>query len=355
MVVAVLAGDGVGPEVIGEAVRVLKALQRHGVHVELIEAPIGGVANDRFGDPLPQSTLDLALSADAVLFGAVGGPQFAHVPRGKRPGDGLLRLRKSLGLYANIRPSRIFPELIGVSTLKPEMVRDLDLVVIRELIGDVLFGEPRYVGKTEQGLRIGVNTMIYREDEIERIARFAFQMAQTRRNKVCSIDKANVLETSELWREVVSEVGRCYPQVELSHMYVDDAAMALVRRPTQFDVIVTGNLFGDILSDEAVMLTGSMGVLPSASLGAEKAALYEPVHGASNAIAGKNQANPLGAILSAAMMLRQSLNLAESSERIEKSVRKVLAAGLRTPDIAEPGCQHVVSTTEMGMAVAEAL
>jgi len=354
MLLAILPGDGVGPEVITQATRVLKALEHHGVHLELVEAPIGGAAYEISGDPLPQSTLDLAHRADAILFGAVGGPQYANLPRGKRPGDGLLKLRRSLGLFANIRPAVMFPELIGTSSLKPEIVRGLDLVIIRELIGDVLFGEPRRVGVADNGQRMALNTMCYQEDEVARIAHVAFQMARTRRKTVCSIDKANVLETSELWRTIVSETGRNYPDVALSHMYVDDAAMALVRRPGQFDVIVTANLFGDILSDEAVMLTGSMGVLPSASLGTKKAALFEPVHGASNAIAGKNEANPCGAILSAAMLLRQSLGLNDAAERVEKAVRTALANGYRTPDIHEPGCK-LVGTEEMGSAVTEVI
>lgn len=352
MKVAVLPGDGVGPEVIAQAVRVLKALERHGVCIELAEAPIGGVAYDMLGDPLPQETLDLAQRADAILFGAVGGSQYASLPQGKRPGDGLLRLRKSLGFYANLRPAVMFPELIGGSPLKPEVVQGLDLIIVRELIGDVYFGEPRHLGKSEDGQRLAVNTMCYREDEIARIAHVAFRTARTRRHRLCSIDKANVLETSVLWRAVVCEVGRLYPDVELAHMYVDDAAMALVRNPTQFDVIVTANMFGDILSDEAVMLTGSMGVLPSASFGDGSFGLYEPVHGAASNLAGKDAANPLGAILSMAMLLRQSLGLDQAAERVERAVRNVLAKGYRTADIAEPNGHVAVGTQQMGAAVA---
>ena len=353
--IAILPGDGVGPEVIAQAVLVLKALDPHGVGIEWDEAPIGGIAYETSGDPLPQATLDLAKKADAVLFGAVGGSQYATLPRGKRPGDGLLRLRKSLGLYANLRPVVAFPELIGVSTLRPEFVQGLDLVVIRELIGDVYFGEPRYLSKSEDGQRLAVNTMCYREDEIARIAHVAFRTAQARRHKVCSIDKANVLETSVLWRDVVCQIAQSYPDVELSHMYVDDAAMALIRLPTQFDVIVTANLFGDILSDEAVMLTGSMGVLPSASFGEGSFALYEPVHGAANALAGKDAANPLGAILSLAMLLRRSLHLEQAAQQVENAVRSALAKGYRTADIAGSAGDIVVGTKQMGAAVADLL
>jgi 3-isopropylmalate dehydrogenase len=354
MKIALLPGDGVGPEVTRAAARVLRALERHGVRLDFAEAPIGAAAYDRFGDPLPSETLALARDADAILFGAAGGFEYEALPRGKRPGDGLLRLRKTLGLYANFRPAILFPELIGASTLKPEAVRGLDLVILRELNGDIYFGEPRGIAAGADGEREGVNTMRYKESEVARIAHVAFRTARTRRRMVCSVDKANVLETSELWRGVVEEVGRSYPDVALTHLYVDAAAMSLVRKPTQFDVIVTGNMFGDILSDEAAMLTGSIGMLPSASLGDGPKGLYEPVHGSAPDIAGKDVANPIAAILSAAMMLRQSLALPEAASRIEAAVRAALAKGYRTADIAEPGAR-VVGTEEMGAAIEAAL
>jgi 3-isopropylmalate dehydrogenase len=352
MHIAVLGGDGIGPEVVAQAVVVLKALERHGVRFEYAEALIGAAAAERFGEILPKSTFELASGADAILFGAVGGYEEDALPRGKRPGDALLHLRKALGLYGNFRPVVMFPELIGASTLKPDVVRDLDLVILRELNGDIYFGEPRSICTDKCGRRVGVNTMRYAEDEIARIAHMGFRAAQRRKRKLCSVDKANVLETSELWRTVVNEISHEYPDVELSHLYVDAAAMTLVRQPSRFDVIVTGNIFGDILSDEAAMLTGSIGMLPSASLGDGTKGLYEPVHGSAPDIAGKDIANPLAAILSAALMLRWSFGLNDAADRVEAAIRKALAKGYRTADLAEHGTR-VVGTKEMGNAVAE--
>ncbi len=354
MTIAILPGDGIGPEVVTQAVRVLRALERRGVHLELEEAPIGATAYEKHGDPLPPATFELAQRADAILFGAAGGFEYETLPRGKRPGDAVLRLRKTLTIYANFRPAILFPELLGASTLKPEVVRGLDLLILRELNGDIYFGEPRGTTTGADGRRAAFNTMRYQEAEVARIAHVAFRAARGRRRQVCSVDKANVLETSELWRSVVTEVGRQYPDVELTHLYVDAAAMSLVRKPTQFDVIVTGNLFGDILSDEAAMLTGSIGMLPSASLGEGTKGLYEPVHGSAPDIAGKDIANPLAAILSAAMLLRQSLGLAEAAGHVERAVRAALAQGYRTADIAEPG-GRLVGTEEMGAAVVAAI
>lgn len=351
MHIAVLGGDGIGPEVVLAAARVLQALERHGVRFEFSEAPIGAAARSAGGSILPETTLQLSERADAILFGSVGGYEEDALPRGERPGDALLTLRKTLGLYGNFRPAIMYPELLATSTLKPEVVRGLDMIILRELNGDVYFGEPRGI-VAENGRRLGYNTMRYTEDEIARIAKMGFETAQKRRRKLCSVDKANVLETSELWRTVMNEVSRSYPDVELTHLYIDAAAMMLVRKPTQFDVIVTGNMFGDILSDEAAMLTGSIGMLPSASLGKGTKGLYEPVHGSAPDIAGQDLANPLAAILSAAMMLRWSFGLEAEAARIENAVRGALAKGYRTHDLAEPGAR-LVGTTEMGAAVAE--
>ena len=352
MKIAVLAGDGVGPEVIAEAVKVLGSLD--GVRLELEHAPVGGAAYDAAGDPIPEATLALAGRADAVLFGAVGGPQYDALPREKRPEQALLRLRKELDLFANLRPASVFPELADASTLRPEVVSGLDILILRELTGDIYFGQPRGIRKLDGGAREGFDTMRYSEPEIRRIAHAGFKAALKRRKKVCSVDKANVLETSQLWREVVSAIGREYPGVELTHMYVDNAAMQLLKDPKQFDVIVTGNMFGDILSDEASMLTGSIGMLPSASLDEKGKGLYEPIHGSAPDIAGKNLANPLATILSAAMMLRYSLNQDASASRVEAAVRKVLAQGYRTGDIFRAGTRRV-GTREMGDAVVAAL
>jgi len=308
MKIAVLAGDGIGPEIIAQAVKVLEVLRRDGLKLELEPAPYGGAGYDAHGDPLPEPTLKLAKQADAVLCGAVGGPQYDALPRAKRPEQGILRIRKELGLFANLRPAFLFEELASASSLKPELVAGLDILILRELTGDIYFGEPRGRRTNASGEREGYDTMLYSEPEIRRIAEVGFRAAMKRGRKLCSVDKENVLETSRLWREVVTDVAKNYPQVELSHMYVDNAAMQLVRNPRQFDVIVTGNMFGDILSDEASMLTGSIGMLPSASLDANNKGLYEPAHGSAPDLAGKNIANPLATILSAAMLLRYTFS-----------------------------------------------
>jgi 3-isopropylmalate dehydrogenase len=354
MKIAVLPGDGVGPEVVAEAVKMLHALRREGLKLELEQAPVGGAAFDAAGDPIPEPTLALARKADAVLFGAVGGPRYDALPREKRPEQAILRLRKDLDLFANLRPATVFPELAEASTLKPEVVSGLDILILRELTGDIYFGQPRGIRKLESGAREGFDTMRYSEPEIRRIAHAAFRAALKRRKKLCSVDKANVLETSQLWREVVSAVGKEYAAVELTHMYVDNAAMQLLKNPKQFDVIVTGNMFGDILSDEASMLTGSIGMLPSASLDEKGKGLYEPIHGSAPDIAGKNLANPLATVLSAAMMLRYSLGQDAAAARVEGAVRKVLSQGLRTADIFQAGTRKV-GTREMGDAVVAAL
>jgi len=354
MKIAVLAGDGIGPEIVAQAVKVLEALARDGLNLELEEAPFGGAGVDAHGEPLPEGTLRLAKSADAVLCGAVGGPRYDALPRPQRPEQGILRIRKELGLFANLRPALMFPGLVGASTLKPEVVSGLDVMIIRELTGDIYFGEPRGRRETACGVREGYDTMLYSEPEVRRIAEVGFATAVKRGRKLCSVDKENVLETSRFWREIVNDVAKKYPQVALSHMYVDNAAMQLVRAPKQFDVIVTGNMFGDILSDEASMLTGSIGMLPSASLDANGKGLYEPSHGSAPDIAGKNIANPLATILSSAMMLRYTFNKDEWAYRIEAAVKAVLAQGYRTPDIHEAGTRKV-GTREMGDAVVAAL
>jgi 3-isopropylmalate dehydrogenase len=352
--IAVLAGDGIGPEIVSQAVKVLKALGRDGLKLELEEAPFGGAGVDAHGDPLPEASLRLAREADAVLCGAVGGPKYDALPRPQRPEQGILRIRKELGLFANLRPALMFPELVGASSLKPEVVSGLDLMIVRELTGDIYFGEPRGRRSNARGDREGYDTMHYSDPEIRRIAEVAFQAALKRDKRLCSVDKENVLETSRLWREVVNDVAKRHPQVALSHLYVDNAAMQLVRNPKQFDVIVTGNLFGDILSDEASMLTGSIGMLPSASLDSAGKGLYEPSHGSAPDIAGKDMANPLATILSSAMMLRYTFNQDEWAYRIEAAVKQVLADGLRTADIQETG-MRCVGTREMGDAVVAAL
>jgi len=354
MKIAVLAGDGIGPEIIAQAVKALDVLRRDGLKLELEEAAYGGAGYDAHGDPLPESTLKLARAADAVLCGAVGGPQYDALPRDKRPEQGILRIRKELQLFANLRPAMLFDELVSASSLKPELVKGLDILILRELTGDIYFGEPRGRRTNASGEREGYDTMHYSEPEIRRIADVGFKAAMKRGKKLCSVDKENVLETSRFWREVVKDVAKNYPQVELSHMYVDNAAMQLVRNPKQFDVIVTGNMFGDILSDEASMLTGSIGMLPSASLDANNKGLYEPSHGSAPDIAGKNIANPLATILSAAMMLRYTFNEEAAARRIEAAVRKVLSQGYRTADIYETEMRRV-GTTEMGDAVVAAM
>ncbi len=354
MKIAVLPGDGIGQEIIKQALRVLDAVRGDGIDVEIEQAAIGGAGYDEHGDPLPASTLKLAKAADAVLLGAVGGPQYDELPRAMRPEQGLLRIRKELGLFANLRPALVYKELAEASSLKPELVENLDLMILRELTGDIYFGEPRGQRQTDSGEREGFDTMKYSESEIRRIAHVGFTIAGKRNRKLCSVDKANVLDTSILWREVVTEVGKDYPDVELSHMYVDNAAMQLVRAPKQFDVVLTGNMFGDILSDEASMLTGSIGMLPSASLDANNKGLYEPVHGTAPDIAGKNLANPLATILSVAMMLRYTFGIDDAAQRIEKAVGSVLQQGLRTPDIYQQGTTEV-GTSQMGDAVVAAL
>jgi 3-isopropylmalate dehydrogenase len=351
MKIAVLPGDGIGPEITAQAVRVINALD---LGIEMAQAPVGGAAYDQAGDPLPAATIELCERSDAILFGSVGGPQYDTLPRPMRPEQGLLRLRKHFDLYANLRPAIVYPELAHASSLKSEIVAGLDLLIIRELTSDIYFGQPRGVRVNESGEREGFDTMRYTESEIRRIAITAFQAARGRARKVCSVDKANVLETTQFWRDVVTDVHKDFPDIELSHMYVDNAAMQLVRNPRQFDVIVTGNMFGDILSDEASMLTGSIGMLPSASINAKGFGLYEPIHGSAPDIAGKHIANPLATILSAAMLLRHSLGQEAPARRVEAAVRKVLAHGFRTADITEPGCKQV-DTIAMGDAVLAAL
>ena len=355
MKIAVLPGDGIGTEIVDQAVRVLKALD---LKIEMEFAPVGGTAYESHGHPLPESTLKLAQNCDAILFGAVGDWKYDQLERQFRPEQAILGLRKHLGLFANFRPAICYEELVGASSLKPELISGLDILIIRELTGDIYFGQPRgrriAVDGHFPGAEEAFDTMRYSKPEIERIAHVAFQAARKRSKKVTSVDKANVLETFQFWKDVVTEVHAQYPDVELEHMYVDNAAMQLVRAPKKLDVVVTGNMFGDILSDEAAMLTGSIGMLPSASLNDKQVGLYEPSHGSAPDIAGKGVANPLATILSAAMMLRFSLNQAEAALRIESAVKKVLASGLRTPDIWSAGT-HKVGTKEMGDAVVAAL
>jgi len=352
--IAVLPGDGIGVEIVAEAVRVLERLRSEGLDLAIESAPIGGAGYDSSGQPLPDATLELARRADAIVLGAVGGPRYDALPRALRPEQGILALRKALGLFANLRPAILYPELAGASTLKPEVVAGLDLMIVRELTGDIYFGMPRGRRSNAAGEAEGFDTMVYSEPEIRRIARVGFELARKRARKLCSVDKANVLDTSILWREVVTAVGAEYSDVELSHMYVDNAAMQLVRNPKQFDVIVTGNIFGDILSDEASMLAGSIGMLPSASLDANGKGLYEPIHGSAPDIAGQDKANPLATILSLAMMFRHSFDRADIAARIEAAVRKVLAQGLRTRDIALPG-ERAIGTRALGDGVLAAL
>ena len=354
MKICVLPGDGIGPEIMAEAVRVLKALD---LKFELEEGLLGGCAVDATGTPYPEATQKLAREADAVLLGAVGGPKWDSLPRAQRPERGLLGIRKDLNLFANLRPAILYPELANASSLKPEVVAGLDILIVRELTGDIYFGQPRGIEVREvngEQQRVGWNTMIYAEYEIRRILKVAFEAAQKRGKRLCSVDKMNVLECTQLWRDIAEEVAKDYPDVELSHMLVDNAAMQLVRAPKQFDVMVTGNMFGDILSDEASMLTGSIGMLPSASLDANNKGLYEPSHGSAPDIAGKGVANPLATILSAAMMLRYTFGLEAQAQRIEAAVKQVLAQGFRTGDIFEPGTKKV-GTREMGDAVLAAL
>jgi len=353
--VLILPGDGIGPEIVTEAEKVLNALsERYGLQINTEQALIGGSAIDETGVPLPDETLALGKQSDAVLLGAVGGPKWDKIERSLRPERGLLAIRAGLDLYANLRPAILYKELAEASSLKPEVIGALDIMIVRELTGGIYFGQPRGIRTLEDGQREGFNTLVYKESEIERIAHTAFDVAMKRNKKICSVDKANVLEATELWREVVTRVAKDYPEVSLEHMYVDNAAMQLVRDPGQFDVIVTTNMFGDILSDLASMLTGSIGMLPSASLNAEGQGMYEPIHGSAPDIAGQNIANPLATIISTAMMLRYSLAEVTQADRVEQAVQKVLAGGLRTADIISEGMTKV-STSEMGDAVVAAL
>jgi len=351
MKIAVLPGDGIGPEIVAQAVKVLNALN---LDISMTEAPIGGAGYEAAGDPLPAATLALAQAADAVLLGAVGDWKYDKLERHLRPERGLLRIRKELNLFANLRPALLYPELANASTLKPEVVSGLDIMIVRELTGDIYFGQPRGISTLANGEREGVNTMRYSESEIRRIGRVAFDIAMKRDKRVCSVDKANVLESTELWRQVMIELSSEYPQVELTHMYVDNAAMQLIRAPKQFDVMVTGNIFGDILSDEASMLTGSIGMLPSASLDANNKGMYEPSHGSAPDLAGKDIANPLATILSLAMMLRYTFNDEVHALKIENAVKAALALGYRTADIITADCKQV-KCSEMGDAVVAAL
>ncbi|QOP45638.1 3-isopropylmalate dehydrogenase [Sulfurimonas paralvinellae] len=345
--IALIKGDGIGPEIIDEAVKVLDAVASYsGFHFNYEELLMGGAAYDITGDPLPQETVSGSLNSDAVLFGAIGGEKWDTLPREKRPESGLLRFRKELGVYANLRPAVVYDELANASSLKPEIVRGVDLMVVRELIGGIYFGEPK--GRDENK---GWNTMVYSRDEIIRIAHQAFKIAMTRSKRVCSIDKANVLDVSQLWRETVEEVAKEYPEVELSHMYVDNAAMQLIRDPKQFDVMLTGNIFGDILSDEASMLSGSIGLLPSASVGA-KIGVYEPIHGSAPDIAGQGIANPIATISSASMMLRYALNENAAADKIDAAIKRALAEGYRTQDLAQFDAKEICSTSEMGSIIA---
>ncbi len=352
--IAILPGDGIGPEIINQAEKLLQCLQQDfGFNMELESAAIGGAGYDAVGHPLPEASLVLCQQADAILLGSVGGPQYESLDRDLRPERGLLGLRGSLELFSNLRPAMLYPQLVNASSLKPDIVSGLDIMIVRELTGGIYFGKPRGIRELENGEREGFNTLVYAEHEIERIARSAFDIAMLRNKKLCSVDKANVLEVSELWREVVIQVGNDYPEVELSHLYVDNAAMQLVRAPKQFDVMVTTNMFGDILSDTAAMLTGSIGMLPSASLDRDGKGMYEPIHGSAPDIAGKSIANPLAMLLSVAMMLRYSLGEPELANLIDTAVGNVLNQGFRTADIAEGG--NTVSTVEMGDAVVAAL
>ncbi|MBL0708231.1 MAG: 3-isopropylmalate dehydrogenase [Sulfurimonas sp.] len=345
--IALIKGDGIGPEVIDEAVKVLDSVAAFaGFHFEYEEALMGGIAYDITGDPLPKETIEIALKSDAVLFGAIGGEKWDKLERELRPESGLLRFRKELGVYANLRPATVYDELVNASSLKPSVVSGVDLVVVRELIGGLYFGEPK--GRTDDK---GWNTMVYTRSEIKRIAHKAFEIAMTRKKIVCSVDKANVLEVSQLWREVVIEVSSEYPEVELSHMYVDNAAMQLIRNPKQFDVMLTGNIFGDILSDESSMLSGSIGLLPSASIGS-KIGVYEPIHGSAPDIAGQGIANPIATIASASMMLRYALGEAKAADKIDASIKRTLKEGYRTHDLAQFDAKEVCSTSEMGSIIA---
>ncbi|HIF50946.1 MAG TPA: 3-isopropylmalate dehydrogenase [Thiotrichaceae bacterium] len=353
--ILILPGDGIGPEIVAQAEKVLAFLiEERGVKLELEHGLLGGCAVDAAGVPLPEETLAKAKESDAILLGSVGGPKWETIERSLRPERGLLAIRAGLGLFANLRPAVLFPELASASTLRADVVSGLDIMIVRELTGGIYFGEPRGIRELDDGQRQGFNTLVYSESEIERIARVAFESAEKRQGRLCSVDKANVLEATELWREVVTELSKEYPKVELQHMYVDNAAMQLVRDPKQFDVIVTSNLFGDILSDLASMLTGSIGMLPSASLASDGSGMYEPIHGSAPDIANQNVANPLATILSLSMLFRYSLENAEIAVQIEQAVSQVLSDGLRTKDIDAEGMTSV-GTDEMGDAVVKAL
>ncbi|MDH5649671.1 MAG: 3-isopropylmalate dehydrogenase [Gammaproteobacteria bacterium] len=352
--ILILPGDGIGPEIVAEAVKVLEILRARGLDISIEQALVGGSAYDKYGKPLPDETLALARNADAVLLGAVGGPRWDNLEPGLRPEKALLGLRYELKLFSNLRPAILYPQLANASTLKPEVVAGLNIMIVRELTGGIYFGEPRGVRQLENGEKQGYNTLVYSESEIERIARSAFEIARLRQRRLCSVDKANVLEATRLWREVVTRVSQEYKDVELSHMYVDNAAMQLVRAPKQFDVMVTTNMFGDILSDAAAMLTGSIGMLPSASLDANNKGMYEPIHGSAPDIAGQGVANPLATILSVAMMMRYTLAEPEIADQIETAVDQVLTQGLRTADIYA-GEGKKVTTAQMGDAVAKML
>jgi len=353
--ILILPGDGIGHEITKAAQFVLdKVIALDNLSITIEHAMVGGTAYDEFGSPLPESTLAAAKNADAILLGAVGGPQWEPLEISVRPEKALLGLRKELALFANLRPASLYQELAEASSLKPELVADLDLLIVRELTGGIYFGQPRGVKILENGERYGFNTYCYSESEIKRIARVAFESAQKRQGRLCSVDKANVLEVTELWREIVTEMAKDYPDVELSHMYVDNATMQLIRAPKQFDVILTGNMFGDILSDAAAMLTGSIGMLPSASLDSNGKGMYEPVHGSAPDIAGQDIANPIATILSIAMLLRYSFGFTDSADRIERAVKSVLADGIRTADIVQPG-MNSIGTKAMAEAIFEAL
>jgi 3-isopropylmalate dehydrogenase len=353
--ITLLPGDGIGPEILAVTVAVLKAIApQFDLEFDLQEALIGGAAIDATGNPLPPETIEICRQSDAVLLAAIGGYKWDNLPRSQRPETGLLGIRAELNLFANLRPATIFPELVDASSLKREIVEGVDIMVVRELTGGIYFGEPKGIFETETGEKRGVNTMAYRTSEIDRIAKVAFETARKRKKRLCSVDKANVLDVSQLWRDRVTLIAEQYPDIELSHLYVDNAAMQLVRDPKQFDTIVTGNLFGDILSDEAAMLTGSIGMLPSASLGSQKPGLFEPVHGSAPDIAGQDKANPLAQILSAAMMLRYGLNQPQAADRIEQAVATVLAQGYRTGDILSPG-KKAVGCQGMGEAILAAV
>lgn len=352
--ICLLGGDGIGPEVTDEAVKVMDAIgKKYDMKFNFTKALIGGCAYEKYGKPLPDETLEIAKKSDAVLLGAVGDWKYDTLPPAVRPEKALLGIRKGLNLFANLRPATVFDELISSSTLKPEVVRGVDVMIVRELTGDVYFGEPKGV-EVKDGKRVGYNNMIYWEDEVRRIAKIAFETAMLRDKKLCSVDKANVLDVSRLWREVILEVAKDYPEVELTHMYVDNAAMQLIRNPKQFDVIVTGNIFGDILSDEASMLTGSLGMLPSASLSADGPGMFEPIHGSAPDIKNQNIANPIATILSAGMLLKYGLKNSQANDDIENAVKKVLKAGYRTKDIMSEGMKEV-GTREMGDLIVENL